>query len=643
MTDLLHTLAAGYVAALQAVALVVALLIAVWAVDDLFISASFWAGRLRDRAALRPTDDELRAEPEAPMAILIPAWREADVIAAMLDSAVAALDYDNYVIFVGVYPNDPETIAEVERVRRRTPRVVRVDVPHPGPTCKADCLNAIMAGVADYERRHDMTFEGCILHDSEDVLHPLELRLFNHHLPGRDMVQIPVVSLERGAFDWTAGVYMDEFAEFHAKDLVVRGRLTGSVPSAGVGTCFRRSTLKALQGNRDGPFNTESLTEDYDVSMRMAVEGFTSVIVHHPAPYRTVRRTLFGFGPRKTVTVRAPVAVREYFPNTFRTATRQRSRWTLGIALQGWSQIGWTRSPALNYFLLRDRKSLATPLVSVAAYLILANGVVMLLLSGVSLFDDRPWVSGLLAFNLFACLVSLAQRVYFTGRLYGWEHAVLSIFRIFVGTAVSAAAAIRAVWQFTVGRLTGARLGWDKTMHDFPSPAAIDQPHRRLGELLAAWGAVDTRQVEAALADKAPDRRLGDVLLEQSLIDEDILAEALAAQSNLPRAVFEPQQVREAAHLLPSSLQRRARAIPLGVRSGGALIVASDGPIPLGALEEIRQAFGDRNIVQQIARRSEIEDALGQAPSPLVPPRVLTTPASAAARRRAARRQARAS
>ena len=42
---------------------------------------------------------------------------------------------------------------------------------------------------------------------------------------------------------------MDEFAEWHAKDLVVRESVSGSVPSAGVGTCFSRRALLALVGD----------------------------------------------------------------------------------------------------------------------------------------------------------------------------------------------------------------------------------------------------------------------------------------------------------------------------------------------------------------------------------------------------------
>ncbi|MFH7617798.1 glycosyltransferase family 2 protein, partial [Pseudomonas syringae group genomosp. 7] len=79
-------------------------------------------------------------------------------------------------------------------------------------------------------------------------------------------------------YELVAGVYMDEFAEWHAKDLVVRESVSGMVPSAGVGTCFSRRALLALSAQTDNqPFNTDSLTEDYDVGARLAAMGMQSI------------------------------------------------------------------------------------------------------------------------------------------------------------------------------------------------------------------------------------------------------------------------------------------------------------------------------------------------------------------------------
>src|SRR4051795_193969 len=50
------------------------------------------------------------------MAILVPAWDESAVIAAMLKATLKRLDYDNYRIFVGHYRNDPATAAAIASV-----------------------------------------------------------------------------------------------------------------------------------------------------------------------------------------------------------------------------------------------------------------------------------------------------------------------------------------------------------------------------------------------------------------------------------------------------------------------------------------------------------------------------------------------
>lgn len=48
-----------------------------------------------------------------------------------------------------------------------------------------------------------------------------------------------------------------------------------------------------------------------------------------------------GPGGRPEITSRnMRVATREFFPEDFRAAYRQRARWLLGIAFQGWTQHG---------------------------------------------------------------------------------------------------------------------------------------------------------------------------------------------------------------------------------------------------------------------------------------------------------------
>lgn len=260
-------LMADYYRWLEYSVIVFAVIILLSSIDDLFIDGWYWFREIRRGLSAKRhykplLPEQLRLKPEQHIAIMIPAWLEYDVIASMLENMVKVLDYRAYTIFVGTYCNDSATITEVERMRRRYKHLVRVEVPHNGPTCKADCLNWVVQAIFAQEAKQHISYAGVVLHDSEDVLHPLELQFFNYLLPRKDLIQIPVASLERNWYELVAGVYMDEFAEWHGKDLVVRESLAKTVPSAGVGTCFfparashtvRRDGQSALQyTNADG-------------------------------------------------------------------------------------------------------------------------------------------------------------------------------------------------------------------------------------------------------------------------------------------------------------------------------------------------------------------------------------------------------
>ena len=226
----------AYANFISVLTIAVAALIFVSGLDDAFVDAYYWltSARRRKRVLARLADDKAQSE----FAIMVPAWKEHDVIAAMIENTVRTLDYQAYRIYCGVYRNDAATAAEVNRMVARYPdRVVRIDVPHDGPTCKADCLNHIVRRILSEEASGGRCVAAVVLHDSEDVIHPLELKLFNTLVPGADLVQLPVMSLERAYRDFTAGTYIDDFAEAHGKDMAVREALVGLVPGAGVSTC----------------------------------------------------------------------------------------------------------------------------------------------------------------------------------------------------------------------------------------------------------------------------------------------------------------------------------------------------------------------------------------------------------------------
>ena len=617
-------MAADYYTALEILSAIVPVLILISSLDDLFIDVWYWVRRafrsLTIQRKNKPlTVEQLRERGEQRLAIMIPAWHEYDVIAAMIENMVEVLEYQNYVVFIGTYINDPKTIDEVERMCRRYKHLQRVEVPHMGPTSKADCLNWVIEAIVVYEQENAMQFAGTVLHDSEDVLHPLELKFFNYLLPRIDMIQLPVASLEREWYELVAGTYMDEFAECHAKDMVVRESVAGVVPSAGVGTCFSRKALQALIGSTHSkPFNVDSLTEDYDVGTRLAGLGLHAIFGVFPVSFRVQRTPWWNPRSKQELILDMPLCVREFFPDTFRQAYRQKARWVLGIGLQSWEQLHWQGSFAARYLLLHDRKGTVTAFVNVFAYLLVLQ--FLLVEIGISLgwladFYPSLFVEGsgwrlLIFINAISLLNRCGHRVYFTTILYGWRHGLMSVPRMVVGNFVSFMAVARA-WRLFLGYLfLGRTLGWDKTMHAFPTGAQLLRRRQKLGELLQSWQAVDQGAMAKALEKKTvSEMPLGHILISNGWLDEETLAEAIAYQSDLPRAHITADIVRENFGRLPQSIGTRYRAIYLGLNAEQQPVIAVASPLSAEALSELQPMLGAIPL-QRIVRESELVVAL---------------------------------
>ena len=459
-----------YARVLLALTVLVAALILLSSVDDAVIDACYWlSGARRRRRVLARLDDK----PESRFAIMVPAWKEHEVIAAMIENTVNTLKYRQFRIFCGVYRNDAPTAAEVDRMAACYPDfVVRVDVPHDGPTCKGDCLNHIVRRVLAEEHASGARFAGMVLHDSEDVIHPLELKLFNSLVPRMDLVQLPVFSLDRSWRELTAGTYIDDFAEAHGKDMAVRETLIGLVPGAGVATCYSRDGLAALWKSSGGePFNTGTLTEDYDLSFRLKSLGRSQTFAH--VAIEGVRAP---GAPAKTGSI---IATHEYFPDKFKAAYRQRARWILGIAFQGWKHMGWQGTLLQRYFLFRDRKVLVMAPAGPLAYVVLLNYVLGMafgpddLVRALRSILSAPMLQELLVLNLLFMCNRALQRAYFVGRYYGALHALMSIVRTPVNNLINFCAAMRAWRQFIGHLVTGKKLAWDKTAHVYPDMLAL--------------------------------------------------------------------------------------------------------------------------------------------------------------------------
>lgn len=442
-----------------------ALWFAIFALDELAVDIAWLrirlGGKARTLRLTQPCVDELRGL----AVVLVPAWLEARVIGPMVRHTLHSWPQRNLRIYVGCYRNDLATLSVLASLSHDSRlRVVVHD--RDGPTTKADCLNRIYRAVCDDEGRSASRVRSLILHDAEDMVHPAALTLMDRALDTADFVQLPVRPEPQPASPWIAGHYCDEFAEAHARDMVVRHHIGAALPSAGVGCAFSRAAIDRIIATRcaSEPFAAECLTEDYECGL----------LVHQTGGRSTFLRVRDSAG--------ALVATREFFPADLVGSVRQKTRWVHGIAFQGWDRLGWKCAPGDVWMRLRDRRGPLVALVLAAAYLMIVLWPLVLLAKAtgaVSPVDDGPVLKALLAFNLVSLIWRLAMRACFTGREYGLTEAILAILRFPVSNLIAVLAARRAVTAY-VRVLIGGRLRWEHTVHHVhvcqtSPPIAMDQ------------------------------------------------------------------------------------------------------------------------------------------------------------------------
>ena len=385
------------------------------------------------------------------IAILVPAWDESAVIASMLKATLSRLDFDDYRIFVGHYRNDPATAAAIASVADERIEAVRVDAD--GPTTKADCLNHLYDALIAFEMEGGRSAKAVVLHDAEDVVHRYELRIFDGLIDRAAVIQLPVLPLPDRESRWISGHYCDEFAEAHIKELVVREAVGAAIPLAGVGCAIARRPLAQLAAMQDGkPFAGNSMTEDYEVGLRIGALGLKTMFVRIPAQ------------PGE----RGVVASRGHFPATIGTAVRQKARWLGGIALAGWDRLGWNGGIGERWMRMRDRRGPLAALLLLGAYgaAFLWSQIWLAEALGAPIHARLdPTLVTLLTINAWLLAWRVLMRACFTASAYGFGEGLLSIPRLVIGNVIAMLAAARAVSVHLGG---GARR-WDKTRHIFPA------------------------------------------------------------------------------------------------------------------------------------------------------------------------------
>ncbi len=419
-------------------------------VDVIWLVRSCWRRVFVFTRFDRMTGSQLCIENDtSQLAIFIPAWKEANVIGQMLECTAAQWSLDTaHTIFVGCYPNDAETQNAVQQGNAANVHIAIC--PENGPTTKADCLNALWRAMRLQEDEQDHRFTAIILHDAEDVVHPLELDVYRFFTHRFGLVQIPVMPLADPQSRWIAGHYLDEFAESHRKDMVIREAIGASLPLAGVGCALSRDLMEAMDRRTPGrPFDDQSLTEDYELGLNATDYGYDGAFIRmqdHHGDW---------------------IAVRAHFPGRLDDAIRQKTRWITGIALAGWDRLGWRGGIIERWMRYRDRRALFAALALFAAYVVVVVAALAFIL-GISLPINADPLhtmlllsSGLLWWRVLVRFACVAEQ-------YGWREGLYAIPRTVVSNVIAMIAARRAV-LFYIRYLRSGILSWDKTSHSFPT------------------------------------------------------------------------------------------------------------------------------------------------------------------------------
>ena len=484
------------------------------------------------------------------------------MITGMVEHNLSAIRYNKYEFFIGAYPNDDPTLDAVRELERRYPRVHLAVCPHDGPTSKADCLNWIYQRMLLYEEKHGTCFDVVVTHDAEDLIHPEALRHINREAGAHGMIQIPVLPLPTPMSRWVHGVYCDEFAEWQLKDMPMRSEMGSFVPSNGVGTGYTREALDSLATeDHNLVFEPGCLTEDYENGLRLHRLGI----------------------PQTFVPLGEGAATREYFPQTLRAASRQRTRWVTGIALQTWERYGWRGGLAEVYWFWRDRKGLLGNPLGLLANLLFGYGLLSWAIAHWSgtqwslpahvVWPTLLWITGALQVE------RLAVRFGCTARLYGVSFALGVPVRAFLANCINGVASLRALWIYARARINGRPLVWLKTEHAYPSRNALAEHRRRLGEILVGSGYIAEHTLARALLDQPPGVRLGEFLVARGEISEHDLYEALSLQQSLPSGELVPDAVdAPVARLLPRRLVREWKVLPFQIASGSLFLASPEVP-----------------------------------------------------------------
>jgi len=525
------------------IGLIIALAFIFFNIDDLIWDIIYFTRyKKRNSETQRLPLEKLNSIPPKLLAVIIAAWHEETILEAVIDHFINTTHYPQsmYHIFLGVYPNDKATLDVAKKLEEKYPNVHVVINKLNGPTSKAQNLNNIVSFIREYEDQHNWRFNAVTVHDSEDVVHPYELKVTNFLIDRYPSLQFPVFPLQKMP-TWsnffsgmTSGTYADEFAENHFRIMRMRDHMSAIVPSAGTGFAISHEILDYYKD--EILFPEDSLTEDYKFSIKLALDRYPVHYVLESVP------RLLDNGMVKW----DYIATRSLFPTTFKTAVKQKTRWVYGITMQSLTlqDIFKLSKKQLNFW---GRYSLYRDLKAKFGYLLVLPGYLVFAYFIASLFTPLPVMYPWGTLSGWLCIILTALMVYrqilraiAINNIYGFKSVVAACLappilplRFVWGNIINLSATLAAWKQLILGTKSykkQTKIKGSKTDHEFINKEALKRYYRNIGDVLLEKKYIDVRTLEKALAQARKEgKQIGEILLRNNIITEEQLMIALAA------------------------------------------------------------------------------------------------------------------
>jgi len=395
----------------------------------------------------------------------------------------------------------------------------------------------------------------------------------------------------------TTGTYADEFAENHYTTMRNRCNLGVFVPSAGTGYVISKKLLDSFADEDVLP--RDSLTEDYRLALTFFEKGLHTYYVLERVPRVREDNTI----------VWDYIATRSMFPNTFKTAVKQKCRWVLGITMQSVSFRAIMKNKQLSlaarYSLYKDQKSKISNLFSFIGYPVLIYFLVSLFVPNMTPIFPKYSPSWYMSLGV---MVLMFERQIFRGFAIYNVYGLRSLFfaclfppiislRVIWGNMINLVATIHAYKQSIFGNqnvaapkaeapgkkqpvipATGAKkLAWAKTDHSFLDESTLMRYRRRLGDVLVEKGYLSLNQLKHALQDTdGRGRLMGTYLLDKKIIEEEQLLTALSqinAKTYVDIGSLDQYDLNQFAKTFDEKLLDELLVVPL-LKTGEGFVVA---------------------------------------------------------------------